>query len=176
MAKLTLYIACSLDGYIATTQHNLDWLHAYESAGEDYGYHDFYARIGITLQGYDTFRYVEAMDIPYPFEGKTSYVFSRQPRQSRWPVHFVQDNPAQFIQKLKEESEQDIWLIGGGQIVARCLEQQLIDEYIISYIPLLLGKGIPLFLPIDIQNQLALIGHKAFSNDLLQVHYKNISS
>ncbi len=142
MRKVILYIASSLDGYIAGPENQLDFLFH----DQDFGYENFLPTIDTTLMGYKTYQEVLGFDVPFPYPDKTNYVFSRQSRPaSQHPVTFVQEDPATFIRQLKQGSGGKIWAVGGGQLNGLLLEAGLIDEVELYLHPIALGSGIPLF-------------------------------
>jgi dihydrofolate reductase len=147
MRKLILYSAISMDGYIAKTDGSVDWLHdpALNIEGEDFGYQAFFDSIDTTLMGANTFRQVLGFDIPFPYSGKTNYVFTRKKALSHENITVIKDEIESFTSELKKKKAKDIWLIGGGQINAVMERAGLIDEYILSFIPVFLGSGIKLF-------------------------------
>ncbi len=171
MRKIQLYIAASLDGYIARRDGSIDWLSIVEKAGEDYGYSEFVKSIDTTLMGYQTYAQVLTFG-EFPYNDKQNYVFSRQPRPAGdKPVSFVSEDPAAFVRRLKAQPGGGIWLIGGGQLNTILLNAGLIDEMILSIIPIVLGDGIPLFGAQPRETKWVLKGQKAFDSGLVQVQY-----
>jgi len=168
MRKVKLFIASSLDGFIAGPGEDISWLFSYS----DYGYKDFYNSIDTTLSGYNTYRLALSFG-SFPYPDKTNYVFSRLHQHSEEsPVIIVATNPARFVRDLKEKSGKDIWLVGGGQLNTLLLNEDLIDEMVISIHPIILGKGIPLFGGNSKQSTLNMIRSESFESGLLQVTYK----
>ena len=112
MRKLKLYIATSLDGYIAGPNGEIDWLDIGGDA--DHGYQEFYASIDTTLMGNSTYPLTLTVEFPYP--DKTNYFFTKgTPPQDTAHVQFVSGDIAAFVRSLKEQPGKDIWLVGGGQ-------------------------------------------------------------
>lgn len=174
MRQIQLYIASSLDGYIARQDGSIDWLSMVEKAGEDYGYSEFIKGIDTTLMGYQTYAQVLTFG-EFPYNDKQNYVFSRQPRPADGkPVSFVSEDPAAFVRRIKDQPGGNIWLIGGGQLNTILLNAGLIDELILSIIPIVLGDGIPLFGGKPRETKWALKRHKAFDSGLVQVQYVSI--
>ncbi|CAH1203544.1 IS1595 family transposase ISCac2 [Paenibacillus plantiphilus] len=144
--KVVLYIAMSLDGYIARKDGSVDWLFDVEGDGGDNGYSKFYSSIGAVVMGKKTYDDVLPLTEEFPYADKPCYVLSRSKQSEAPHVIFVNEPVEAFIAGLKEEAmEGDIWLVGGGQLVQQFLSLQLIDDLYIAIIPKVLGEGIPLF-------------------------------
>ncbi|PZC46577.1 MAG: Dihydrofolate reductase [Chloroflexi bacterium] len=166
MRRLKLYIAASLDGYIAGPNGEIDWL---DVAGDlDYGYEEFYASIDTTVMGRATYELTLTVE-EYPYAGKTNYVFTRGPLPPDTShVQFVSDDIAGFVRDLKEQPGEDIWLLGGGQINTIMLNEDLIDDIILTAFPLVLGEGIPLFAAGASRAQFRTVGFEAYETGLTQ--------
>jgi dihydrofolate reductase len=167
MRKLVLYIATSLDGYIARASGAVDWLFT----DQDYGYGEFLAGIDTVLMGRKTYMQLESFG-PYPYSGRRGFVFSRTPRPANADVTFVSGDLASFVSGLKGGTGKGIWLIGGGEVVAECVRHDLIDEFFIFTHPIILGSGIPLFASGLPERPLRLVGTKTYDSGLLQVNYR----
>jgi len=145
--RIKLYIACSLDGFIAREDGSIDWLTEYENNPEtDYGYSEFYASIGTVLMGRKTYEQVLRFG-EWPYSEKKAYVFTRQKEllHREKNVEFVSGNIVEFIRQLKEKTDQDIWLVGGSQLIKKFLRENLVQDMIVFVVPIILGGGIPLF-------------------------------
>ncbi len=145
MRKLKLYIAASVDGFIAGPNGDMAWLDEAGTA-EDYGYGEFYDSIDTTLMGMETYRVVLTAD-EFPYPDKTNYVFTRAEREDEPHVKFVNEDVAGFTSSLLEGPGRDVWLVGGGQINTIMLNEGLVDEIILTSFPIVLGTGIPPFGP-----------------------------
>lgn len=147
MPRIKLYIATSLDGFIARENGSIDWLTKYENNPEtDYGYSEFYASIGKVLMGRKT--YEQALGFgEWPYREKKSYVFTRQKESIRREnnVEFISEDIGEFVRQLKRNTEEDIWLVGGSQIIKVFFEENLVQDLIVFVVPMILGSGIPLF-------------------------------
>ena len=147
MPRIKLYIATSLDGFIARENGSIDWLTKYENNPEtDYGYSEFYASIGKVLMGRKTYEQVLGFG-EWPYREKKSYVFTRQkePIRRENNVEFVSEDIGEFVRQLKRNTEEDIWLVGGSQIIKVFFEENLVQDLIVFVVPIILGSGIPLF-------------------------------
>ncbi|MEL7005334.1 MAG: dihydrofolate reductase family protein [Bacteroidota bacterium] len=147
MRKVILYIAASLDNFIAREDGAVDWLEDIPNPQKsDFGYGDFYSSINTTSMGNNTYKQVLEFGVPFPYIGKTNYVFTKsQIVQKHDFVTFINDDPVDFVDKLKEKEGKNIWLIGGGVINSLLLNAGLIDKMIITMFPTILGQGIPMF-------------------------------
>lgn len=171
--KIILYIASSLDGYIAKPDGGLDWLINSENDGDN-GLHAFMERIDTTIMGRTTYDEVLGFDVPFPYVGYENYVFtSHPPENDENGVHFINGDIKAFISTLKKTAGKDIFLIGGSQIIAEFLELELVDEIILSIAPVLIGKGIPLFTGNYIEQRYKLDQIRQY-NELVQIHYKSL--
>ncbi len=173
MPRVIVYIATSLDGFIADRDGGVGWLddiHPSEADG-DFGYAEFYDSVGSLIMGRAT--YDQVLDFgAWPYPGKPTYVFTSNPPGGDHPdVEFVSGNPRAFVEGLKARSEQDVWLVGGGKLIASFREQGLIDQYIITMIPVMLGEGVLLFAGGQPGETLRLEEIKHFENGLVQLSY-----
>ena len=174
MALLKLYSAMSLDGYIAKPDGDVSWLEDIaHPEGVDYGYADFYASIGTTLMGNETYRFVQNYGGPFPYADRDNYVFTRNRDLTRDEhVQFVSTDPAAFVAELKERAERDIWLVGGAQINTLCWNAGLIDTLILTVMPIVLGAGIPLLAGQPALGKLRLREHQAFASGVVNLTYE----
>jgi dihydrofolate reductase len=173
MRKVVLYIATSIDNFIARKDGSVDWLDKTPNPNNlDYGYHSFYKSIDTILMGNATYREVLSFDIPFPYPDKTNYVFTRTPIADNSDVRYITGDISAFVKQLKEQQGTDIWLVGGGEINTLLMDHDLIDEIIITRIPTILGEGIPLFAGAPHESELALERLEDFGNGIIQMMYK----
>ncbi|MDO8427801.1 MAG: dihydrofolate reductase family protein [Candidatus Diapherotrites archaeon] len=169
--KVILYIAMSLDGFIARKNGSIDWLKPFENESEDYGYKTFYKKIGTVLVGNTTYRQALGFS-SFPFAEKKCFVFTNSKQRPKHEnVNFVKGNVNSFVKKLKHTEQKPIWLVGGAFTVNEFLKHNLVDEFIITVIPVFLGNGIPLFNGKQKQKKLKLIKVKKFKQGLVQLIY-----
>jgi dihydrofolate reductase len=168
--KMVLFIASSLDGYIARTDETLDWLFEVEGEGDN-GYSEFYETVDTIIMGRRTFDWVKThINGEFPYKGKECYVFSRVKQNENDDVKFVSENILPFTSKLKEQEGKFIWLVGGGELIHSFLKENLVDELILTIAPVILGTGIPLFKENDLEQKLELKGINTF-NQFVEMHY-----
>lgn len=167
---LIIYIAASVDGFIATEEDSLDWL--FESEGEgDNGYLAFYETIDTILLGRRTYDWIlEHEKDNFPYKNKTCYVFSRTSAASTEWVEFIKSDPVTFTKKLKEEEGGPIWLVGGGGLIQPLLKAGLVDELRLTLAPALIGRGIRLFNSDDFNFRLTLKDMTQYGQ-MAELHY-----
>lgn len=149
MRKLIYYVASTKDHFIADKNGGIGWLEdeRWEIEGEDYGYYAFYDGIDSTLMGYKTFAHVMDMDVPFPYPDKQNYVFTSHPDPLPCEeVCFVHKDASSFVRNAKDQDkDSNIWLVGGGELAGTLLKANLIDEMLLTVMPVSLGEGRPLF-------------------------------
>lgn len=169
--KIILYIATSLDGFIARKNGNIDWLTKYDGSKEDYGYKALLKSVDAIIFGGKTYRQVEK-DIKEMYKEKELYVFSKKKYKSELKnIHFVNDDIKKVIKKIKLKSKKDIWLVGGAELANQFIKEDLIDEYIITVVPIILGDGIRLFQEKNFETNLKLMNAKKFKSGLVMMSY-----
>lgn len=173
--KLVIYIATSLDGYIAKPNDDLDFLSIVEQEGEDYGYANFIETIDTVIIGRKTYDKVSTMTFDAPYGKKNTYVITRTPRPDIGSIKFYTDDFIELIHKLKsEEGKKNIFCDGGAEIIDKLLKHDLIDEFTISIIPIFVGNGTKLFKDGRPEQRLQLISTQQFEKGLVQLHYQRI--
>lgn len=170
MRKLKLYIAMSLDGYIAKKDDNLDFLSLVERPDEDYGYADFMENIDIVIIGRRTFDKVLSFGQGAPYKDKDVFVISRTKQGKEEHVTYV-NNVVELVESLKQKPGKDIYCDGGSEVIKELLDHQLFDDIIISIIPHLLGDGIRLFNEGFIEQDLLFQNTVTYSSGLVQIRY-----
>ncbi|UMQ43352.1 dihydrofolate reductase family protein [Chryseobacterium sp. Y16C] len=174
MRKLSLFIAMSLDGYIAKPNDDLSFLKIVEKEGEDYGYADFNSQIDTIIIGRKTYDYVlkEIGSSHYDNGQRDVYVITGTERPKVGRTTFYTGDITELINHLKSGKGKNIYCDGGAQIINELLKHQLIDEFTISVIPILLGGGTRLFKDGRPEQALEFITAKTFETGLVQLKYK----
>ena len=170
--KVILYIATSLDGYIAKPNDDLSFLSIVQKEGEDYGYSDFIKSVDTVILGRKTYDWVMTQVPEFPHADKNAFIVTRTERPSIGTANFYTGKLKDLIIKLKSEQGKSIFIDGGAEIVNELLKENLIDEFIISIIPILVGSGIKLFNDGRPELILELVSTKQFDKGLTQLHYK----
>lgn len=170
--RIIVNIATSADGYIARPDGNLDWLIQRPAPKGFYGLPDLERSIDAKVLGRNTFDWSQRMGAR--FGGKVvHYVFSRREPPASAPagVQFVPEPIGTFAERIRSQVGKNVWLMGGGGIIASFLDAGAIDEFIISIVPILIGQGIPLFAPRHRDVALSLLRAQDFPDGVVQLHY-----
>ncbi len=169
---VVLYIASSLDGYIAASDGGIEWLSSVELEGEDYGYQAFFDSVDALIMGRRTYEQILGFG-EWPYGDKPSWVMSRR---ALWPdkasIHVSDKDVEELLKSLQNQGLNRIWLVGGAVLVDAFEQAGCIDEYIISVVPQLLGDGIPLFTAGRRQRALSLVDSWSYPSGLVQLHYR----
>ena len=168
--NLILYIAASLDGYIATEDDSLEWLFNVEGEGDN-GISEFYETVDTVFMGKKTYDWIMKHETgEFPYKNKECYVFTRSTMEDTEDVKFTNKNVVGLTNELKSQEGSNIWLVGGGELLQSFLKEKLVDEIILTVAPTIIGKGIPLFKGGDYQLDLILKGTRTF-NQFVELHY-----
>lgn len=170
--KVILYIAQSLDGFIAKEDNDISWLSIVEKPGEDYGYSDFIDTVDTVIMGRKTYEKVLSFGIEFPHKNKKCYVLSKTMKGTDDNIEYFNGDIAELIGRLKNEKGKNIFIDGGAEAIKALREKNLIDEYVISIIPVLIGKGIRLFKDIEAESRLKLMKSKVYDSGLVQLNYE----
>ena len=169
-----VYIATSLDGYIADTDGNLDWLNSVPNPdNSDYGFSDLMDRIDALVMGRNTFETVLEFGGDWPY-AKPVFVLSTTlkaiPDVLRGKVEIIAGSPASVLTRLRDRGLTRLY-VDGGKTIQSFLRQDLIDELIITRIPILLGSGTPLFGALPSHLQFEHVGTEVLNGNLVKSHY-----
>lgn len=175
MIKTVLYIATSLDGFIARPDGNLDWLTSIPNprAG-DYGYAEFIASIETIIMGRKTYNEIIGFGIDWPYIGLNSYVVTnnKELKIQSPETYLLTGKIKDFVAETKSKTKKDIWLIGGGQLITTFINEDLLDKMIITIIPKIIGDGIPLFAYKPKETKWKLIEAKSFDTGVVNLTYE----
>lgn len=175
MRKVILFIAMSLDGYIADKNGGVEWLHGQEDDSENIDtYSEFIKYVDTVLMGWNTYHQITTELSPnkWVYDGLTTYVFTHHQAKFTKDIIITDQNPVNLVKKLKEKNGKDIWICGGANLIHQLMTEKLIDKYQISIIPTLLGKGIKLFDELDKEQKLKLIKTQNY-NGIVEMIYEN---
>jgi len=166
--QCSVFIAMSLDGFIATRDGDIDWLSRVELPGEDYGYAAFAGSVDVLVMGRGT--YDTALRFPsWPYAGKRVIVLTHREAERRDGVELYAGTPADLVARLRAEGAKRAY-IDGGAVIRQFFAAQLIDDVTLSIVPVLLGDGIRLFG--DSEVDLVLDESRSWSSGLVQLRYR----
>ena len=182
--KASVYIATSVDGFIARKDGGLDWLPgAARTAGdedeialEDFGFQEFLDTVDVLVMGRNTYEAVLGFG-QWPYGSKRVIVLSSKPIQigedQAGTVEWRSCSPPDLVKELSESGVEHIY-VDGGKTIQGFIEAGLIQEITITKIPVIIGRGIPLFGPLSTDIRLAHIETRSFANGLVQSKYRVI--
>lgn len=169
--KISIYIAASIDGYIARKDGSLDWLDRVGGFDEDYGFQKLLNSIDALIIGRKT--YEVATTVPDPYPGKRVVVLSNSLNSVRKDMELYRGDLSELLKKLHKDGIKHIW-IDGGTTISQFLSLQMVDMMTLSIIPVILGSGIPLFNVIDREIPFRVISSQAYPSGLVQLRYETI--
>ena len=170
--RVIVHIGTSADGYIARPDGDLDWLTSRPAPKGFYGLNAFTRSIDTKVLGRHT--YEASLRLGARFDdGSRTFVFSGQSRPADAPaaVEFVNGHIAGWLSRLRAQPGKDIWLMGGGGIIASFLDAQAIDEFVITVAPVFIGEGIPLIARRHRHVPLRLLAVERFDDGMVQIRY-----
>ena len=174
MRKTILFIAMSLDGYIAGKDGNVDWLQG-QNPGEDdmAGYHEFVREIDTVIMGWNTYHQIvtELSPEKWIYDEFMTYVCTHRSELPKKNIQFVDRDVCDLIRELKKQEGKAIWICGGAAVIQPLVRADLIDRFHISIIPAVMGDGIRLFEAMDKQIRLKLTDSRSY-NGITDVIYE----
>lgn len=175
--KIIVYLATSADGYIARPDGDVEWLNRRPQT-VDYGMRAFYRSVDTILMGRKTYDWALAYQKKMRMKGSmfdtklANYVFSRKPPKKVAPgVQFVSEPVKTFARRLRATRGKNIWMMGGGELIASFLDAGEIDEFDIHIIPTLIGEGIPLIAPRHRDIELRLLSVRKYPDGAVRLRY-----
>jgi dihydrofolate reductase len=171
--NVIVHIGASADGYIARPDGDMEWLTSRPAPKGFYGINAFMKSIDTKLLGRKT--YEASLSLGAKFDSKErTIVFSRRARPADAPsgVEFVSGAIGAFVNRLREQAGKDIWLMGGGDLIASFLDEHAIDEFVVSVVPVFIGDGIPLIARRHRHVPLELKSTESFEDGVVQLRYR----
>ena len=170
--KVSVYIATSLEGFIARKNGDIDWLTGGQN-DTDYGYAEFMSNIDHIVMGRNTYEKVLTFG-GWPYDKKVIVLSSRDltlPPELTDKVEALHLSPEELLRELERRGSRHIYL-DGGVTIQRFLRARLVDELTITLIPTLIGEGLPLFGPLEQDVKLTLLKSESFKNGFVQNKYR----
>jgi dihydrofolate reductase len=168
--QCSVFIAVSLDGFIARSDGSIDWLALVEREGEDYGYRNFLASVDTLVVGRSTYNLALGFE-PWPYAGKRCVVLTHAPPAPRHDEEFYSGSPRELCAKLAAQGARRVY-VDGGAVIQQFLTANLITDLTLSVIPVLLGEGIRLFGTTAGDLPLELLASHRFDSGLVQLKYR----
>ena len=172
VGEIVLYIAASLDGYIADRDGGVGWLERFNTPGEDHGYVEFLSQAGSVIMGATTYEQ-ELSRQEWPYGARPTWVFThrRLPKPDDADVRFVSGIAAEHIEEIRNTTDRAVYLAGGAHVVEQFMAEGAVDRMRLFIVPLLLGEGIRL-LAASGPTQAELLGTKTYRTGLVELHYR----
>jgi dihydrofolate reductase len=168
--RCSVFIATSLDGFIARPDGSIDWLSIVERAGQDYGYGDFFASVDTLLVGRKT--YETALGFPsWPWSGKRVIVLTRGARQPVQDEELWSGEPTSIARRLEERGAKHVY-VDGGDVIRQFLAARVVHDVTVSTVPILIGRGVRLFGDLAEDVRLELVESRAFDSGLVRSRYR----
>lgn len=171
MSSAVLYIAISLDGFVAGLEDDISWLFRYNDV--DYGFNEFFSGIGVIIQGRRAYE-IEMKNgwetpTPVPTFVLSHHLPERSPQRSN--IVFTAEDVSEVLKKAKQMTSKDVWIEGGANVAQQFLDRDLVDEIVLSIVPVVLGDGIRLFGTTHKMLEFTLREVKQFDKGLVQLIY-----
>jgi Dihydrofolate reductase len=176
--KISVFIATSLDGYIAGENDDLGWLdrfnvqHAAIAPDDDCGYREFFASIDVLVMGRKTYEKVLTFG-KWPYEGKRVIVLSHTLDEVIDSTELFKGDIMELVRRLHAEGVKHVY-IDGGVTISRFLKEKIVDEITVSIIPVILGAGARLFNETGVELPLRLVSSKSYPSGLVQLLYERV--
>jgi dihydrofolate reductase len=170
--RASVFIATSLDGFIARENGDLDWLPVPEAGGDDYGYGDFMKSVDALVIGRKTYEKMLTLG-GWSYGAKRIVVLTSRPIDAPSAganVEAMSGEPAEIVERLAASGAPRLY-VDGGETIRRFLAGGLIQRIIITQIPVLIGRGIPLFGPLDRDIELRHVVTRSWPNGMVQSEY-----
>jgi dihydrofolate reductase len=168
--QCSVFIATSLDGFIARPDGRLDFVKPFEPSGEEHGYKAFFDSVDPILVGRKTYDVVLALP-GWPYAGKRCIVLTSAPPAPKHREEFYRGDPVELVDLLSAGGVKRVY-VDGGIVIQQFLRAGLVSDLTISVIPVLLGEGVPLFGKTERDVQLELVGSQSFTSGLVKIEYR----
>lgn len=179
MNKVTLYIAISLDGYIADSNGAVDWIKGHDDSTElEDTFTPFFETVDTVIMGKITYDQIvtELSPNDWPYRGAKTFVITHADDcRDTEHISFCNTSPCRLVEHLKQQSGKNIWICGGANIARQLIDRDMIDTYHIAVIPVILGGGIKLFDTTEHHIDLTLARTKEY-NDIVELTYHRKNS
>ncbi len=184
MSRTQYFCAASLDGFIAESDDTLEWLTKYEGSFTGAGaqpmkgaYERFYAGVGALVMGSATYAFVLAELSEWPYKGKPTWILTSrelpEPEGEDVDVRIAEGEvPDLFDEMVAAAGERDLWVVGGGNVASQFADAGLLDDVLVTIVPVVLGEGKPLFDRRVSSGPLQLTGTRTFDSGMVELRYE----
>jgi dihydrofolate reductase len=172
MSRVIVYIATSLDGFIARKDDDISWLDPFNAGGEDYGFSDFMKTVGTAVMGART--YEQSLTHPERLlTGIKTYILTSRslPIAAGIDAELWHGTLSGLVKKIRQESSEDVYIVGGGQVISRFLDEGLVDEIRQFIVPVILKEGIPLYTGLSREIAFRLLQAVPYRSGIVQLRY-----
>ncbi len=179
MSRIKLYIATTIDGYIARENNSLDWLYELpQIEGEDYGYANFYSGIDVVVLGRTTYEEILGFGVDWPYSDSKCFVITsnKNYQVTTENTEVMNSIDKSKIDKIRSASNKGVWIVGGGPVIQGFLNEASIDEMLLTIIPRLLGRGKRLFPEGSFESKFELLESKSFETGVVNLTYRKLVS
>tara|TARA_B100000508_G_scaffold55003_3_gene42650 strand:+ start:16163 stop:16705 length:543 start_codon:yes stop_codon:yes gene_type:complete len=175
--KNKVFVATSIDGYIADKNGDIDFLHSIPNPeGDDMGYSEFMEDVDALIMGRTTFETVCNFDVPWPYD-KPVFVLSNSLEkiapEYKEKATLVNGSLNSILDQIHKKGYHNLY-IDGGKTIQSFLKEELIDEITITIIPVLLGGGTSLFGKLDKKQRFRCVETKRYLDQVVQNHFKKV--
>ncbi len=170
MTRVRLYVATSLDGFIADREGSVDWLEAHDP--RNYGYDQFFAEVGAVIMGRRTYEFARAMREDWPYAGRRCFVLSSRTLVGV-PDGVLPTSRGMVgaIESARKATTKDIWVVGGALAMQSALDGGFVDLIDVFIVPMLLGRGLPLIADLAQRQELSFEGIETFQDGVVKLTY-----
>lgn len=168
--QISVFIASSIDGFIARENKEMDWLDRFNGLAEDYGFMEFFTSIDVIVIGRNTYE-TACQSRLWPYTGKRVLVLSRTLESVCESAELYKGDASSLVCDLKARGAKHVW-IDGGLVIKTFLCERIVDDMTITIAPVILGAGIPLFHFTKVEEECALLGVKTFPSGMVQLSYR----
>ncbi|WP_411965190.1 dihydrofolate reductase family protein [Haloferax sp. YSMS24] len=174
-SRTTLYVATSVDGFIADADGGVEWLDEFENDAENddvaAAYERFFDTVDCLVMGATTYEQVRSFGA-WPYGDRPTFVFTHRELPLATDAVELVDGDVESVATELEGEYEHVWLVGGAQLAREFLREHRVDDIRLSVVPVLLGSGIPLFSADGETNELQHLETTTYETGIVELHYK----
>lgn len=173
--RFILYVAITLDGYLAGVNDDLSFLDRFRETNEDYGFDALMGQVDSLVMGARTYRWEYDHTDRWPHGNKRTWIVSHDeglPLRPDARTEFFGGSITGLGEQIRESGVSATWIVGGGDVVRQFLDAGLVDEFDLFVVPTLLGRGLPLFPPPFAATELKLVESHGYPSGMVRLRYQ----